>query len=480
MDDKTPVLPSSEPRWLMPVVDIVLAFAAWLLAYWVRYSLQIIRPVNEENVAAFAPYIPYMLFFTIWLIVNYRGDRLYRNTRGRPWMDEVYTIINGATNATVVVMAFSFIIQPEVFSRLMLVYVAGLTVFLLSTTRIIQRIIRSYLRARGIGLDRVLIVGVGEAGQAVLRVMLARKEMGYFPVGYLDDNPDRGEIDLGRVRGLGPLSNLKTMLKAHNVQTVVITLKWKHYDRITEIVGLCEKAGVQVRVVPDVFQLNMKQVQVENLDGIPLLGMSQTVTFRPRNRVVKRVIDLLIVLVISPLLLMVAAVVALAIRLEGPGPILYRQKRVGENGKTFHILKFRSMVPDADQMRQHLVETHELDPRHPKIPDDPRITRVGRMIRKTSLDELPNFINVLRGHMSLVGPRPPTPDEVDLYETWHMQRLTIMPGITGLWQISGRSDVPFDEMCLLDIYYIENWSVKLDMQILMMTLPRVLMRHGAY
>jgi len=144
------------------------------------------------------------------------------------------------------------------------------------------------------------------------------------------------------------------------------------------------------------------------------------------------------------------------------------------------MFKFRSMIPDADKYRQQLVEAVGEDPRHPKIKDDPRITRVGAFIRRSSLDEVPNLFNVLRGEMSLVGPRPATPDELELYEAWHKQRLHAIPGITGLWQISGRSNVPFDEMCLLDIYYIENWSVSLDLGILIMTLPYVLLRRGAY
>ena len=138
------------------------------------------------------------------------------------------------------------------------------------------------------------------------------------------------------------------------------------------------------------------------------------------------------------------------------------------------------MVPDAERQHDHLVATHKLDPRHPKLVDDPRVTRLGRFIRRTSLDELPNLVNVLRGQMSLVGPRPPTPSEVSLYAPWQKGRLQSLPGITGLWQVSGRSEVPFDEMCLLDIYYIENWSLTLDVQILMMTLPHVLLQRGAY
>lgn len=473
-------MPSYEPRWLMPVVDLLLAVAAWLLAYWVRYELQVIRPVNEENVAAFVPYLPYVGIFCAWLYINYRGAGLYKSIRGRPWLDEVSIIINGATNTTLLIMAISFVIQPAVFSRLMLVYTAACVVLLLSFTRVIKRMMHARLRSRGIGIERVLIVGAGEVGQAVLRIMLARKELGLYPVGYVDDNPDRGGVDLGRVRGLGNLDNLEQVIQENYVSMVVITLKWRHYDRIIQMVQQCEARGINVRFVPDVFQLNLKQVQVENLDGIPLLGVSDHVNFPRQQRILKRIMDITLIALASPALIVLFGVIALAIRLESSGPIFYTAKRVGENGKEFMMMKFRSMIPDADKYRQELVQTHELDPRHPKIPDDPRITRVGRIIRRASLDELPNLVNVLTGQMSIVGPRPPTPDEVELYEPWHKQRLQIMPGITGLWQISGRSDVPFDEMCLLDIYYIENWSIKLDIQILLLTIPRVLLRQGAY
>lgn len=467
-------------RWPLPLIDFGLVCVAWLIAYWVRYDLQLIRPVTESNVAEFGPYIWFMLIFAAWLFINYRGDGLYRRVRGRTWAEEVYTLTNGVTNATVLTMALSFILQPEVFSRLMLVYVAVAAVALLAAARVIQRIVRANLRGRGIGVDRVLIIGVGEIGQSVLRVMLARKELGYYPVGYLDDDPERGEVDLGRVRGFGSTASLAEVVREHNVDMVVITLRWEKYDRIMALIRECEVLGVQVFVVPDVFQLNMKQVRVQNLDGIPLLGVSERTTLHRRERIVKRVIDLSLVTLASPLLLLIGGAVALAIRLESAGPVLYRQPRVGENGEVFHIIKFRSMIPDADKYRQELIESHELDPRRPKIEHDPRITRVGHFIRRTSLDELPNMLNVVLGHMSLVGPRPPTPDEVALYEPWHRQRLNILPGITGLWQISGRSEVPFEEMCLLDIYYIENWSVRLDLQILMMTVPRVLLRQGAY
>jgi exopolysaccharide biosynthesis polyprenyl glycosylphosphotransferase len=469
-----------ETHRYLPLIDFGLAFVAFFLAYLARYELEIFRPLERGNFSPFAPYLPYALIFAFWMVLNIRGSGLYRVVRGRAYMEEFYSIINAVAMSTVIILALSFFLQPLVFSRLMLVFVAVLSVVLLAGGRVALRMAQARLRRKGIGVQRTLIVGAGDVGQAVLRTMLARKELGYVPVGYLDDNPDRGSTDIGRVRGLGPIDALEEMIKREHVDLVVITLKWSHHDRILKLVQLCQRYRVEARVVPDVFQLHLRQVQVENLDGIPLLGVGGTATLPGSSRVVKRAIDIGLIMLASPLLIPMFLIISLLIKLEDGATIYYSQWRVGENGRLFRMFKFRSMIPDAERLRESLVKANHLDPRHPKLVDDPRVTRTGRFLRRTSLDELPNLINVIRGHMSLVGPRPPTPDEVALYEPWHMQRLQIMPGITGLWQINGRSDVPFEEMCLLDIYYIENWSIRLDAQILMMTLPRVLLRQGAY
>ena len=469
-----------EPQWLMPLMDALLALAAFGLAYVARYNLQILRPVDEPNRAPFPPYLPYAAIFILWIYLNYRGSGLYRPIRGRTWLDELSAIVNGVTSATIVMLAISFALQPLVFSRLLMIYVAAITIVLLATARIIQRIVHARLRERGIGIQRVLVVGAGDVGRSVLRTMIARKDQGYVPVGYLDHDPKLAQVDLGRVKGLGGIDNLEEVLRDEDVDHVVITLPWAFHDQIVGLIQVCKRAHVEVSVVPDVFQLNLRQVLVENLDGIPILRVNGYIPFKATNRLFKRALDILIIALASPVLLLLGAAVAFAIWLEDKGPILYTAPRVGENGSHFKMLKFRSMILDADKLRDHLINTQELDPRHPKIKNDPRVTRVGRFIRTTSLDELPNLVNVMMGHMSIVGPRPPTPAEVDLYEPWHMQRLQVKPGLTGLWQVSGRSEIPFDEMCLLDIYYIENWSMQLDAQILMMTIPRVLLRQGAY
>ncbi|MCC6894220.1 MAG: sugar transferase [Anaerolineae bacterium] len=468
------------PSGIYPIIDIVLVFVAFVAAYYMRYELQLIRPVGEAFRAPFQPYLPYTAIFAGMIYVNYRASGLYKSNRGRSYWDELYAVINGVTNSTVVLLGLYFLFQPLVFSRLMALYAAAISIILLALVRIMRRLIRAYLRTKGYGIQRTLVIGSGDVAMAVVRTMIARKELGYLPIGYVDDDPDRASTDLGRVKGLGGLKNLGKTIQNHGIDTAIITLPWSEHDRILDLVQICRRAKVEVRVVPDLFQLNLRQVQIENLDGIPLLGVNGDAVLLGHQRVMKRFIDVGIILLTSPILLLLFAFVAIAIRLEGSGPVLYTQRRIGLNGKPFDMIKFRSMLTNADELREQLVKESGEDPRHPKIKNDPRITSVGRFIRATSLDELPNLINVLRGQMSLVGPRPPTPDEVKLYEPWHMQRLQTLPGLTGLWQVNGRSDVPFDEMCLLDIYYIENWSVGMDAQILMMTLPRVILRHGAY
>jgi exopolysaccharide biosynthesis polyprenyl glycosylphosphotransferase len=473
--------PTPEPRWLMPLVDVFLVFLAFGLAYLLRYDLQVIRPVLDPTRADFMPYIPYAFVYAVLLYLNFLGNDLYKNVRGRAFSEEVTIIINGIGTATVILLAVFFLLQPLITSRLMLVYVAGFSITLLSLWRAFRRMILANYRARGIGVLRVLIVGMGESGQALLGTMISRRDYGFQVVGYLDENGRNADNEsLGRVANLGGLEALTTVIRDQKVDMVVFALGWHYYDKMIELTRLAHKQNVEVRIVPDIYQLNMRRVQVENLDGIPLLGMTER-PFKPSNRLYKRALDMSIALLTAPVWLLIIGMVALAIKLEDKNSnVFFRQTRVGENGRQFQMFKFRSMIPNADNIREQLIAKHGLDPKHPKLPDDPRITRIGRFIRRTSLDELPNLFNVLTGEMSLVGPRPPMPDEVQYYEDWHKQRLRIIPGMTGLWQVSGRSEIPFDEMCLMDIYYIENWSIRFDLQILLMTIPRVILRKGAF
>jgi exopolysaccharide biosynthesis polyprenyl glycosylphosphotransferase len=236
---------------------------------------------------------------------------------------------------------------------------------------------------------------------------------------------------------------------------------------------------VEAYVVPDLFLLTKNQMKVQVLNGIPLMS-TREISIQGWNLLFKRAFDLVVGaamgVAVSPLLLLIA----LAIRFETPGPILFRQTRVGKNGQHFICYKFRSMVANADQLRSQIASLNESSGPLFKIRKDPRLTRVGRWIRRYSLDELPQLLNVLRGEMSLIGPRPNLPAEVAQYQEWMKKRLLVSPGLTGLWQVSGRSDLMFDEMVLLDLYYVENWSVGLDASILLRSVPAVLRATGAY
>ncbi len=468
------------PKWLLPLADILLVALAFMAAYYLRYELQLFIEVEEANYAPFTPYIPYMLVFIGWIALTYHAGHLYDERKGRPFLDEVFQIANGATSATVVVMALSFALRPLVFSRLLLLEAGGLSVIFLTLLRVAQRALRAHLRSKGIGVERVLIVGAGDVGRAVMRTIMARRDLGYVCVGFVDDDPSKGNTDLGRVKALGGLENIPKVIQREGVDLVIITLPWMYHRKILNIVRQCEREHVEARIVPDVFQLSLSRVQVEMLDGVPLLGLRGDRRMNPTRLLAKRALDLTLIFLIAPIALLLMAVVAVAVKLDSPGPVLFRQKRVGLNGREFEILKFRSMVKDAEKQKAALMKLNEASGPLFKIHNDPRVTRVGKIIRRLSLDELPQLINVIRGEMSLVGPRPGTPEEVAQYEPWQMQRLEAPPGITGLWQVSGRSDVPFEEMCLLDIYYIENWSLGLDLQILARTVPHVLFGDGAY
>lgn len=468
---------------LTVALDAVLLNLAFALAYELRYQLQLFLPVEAQFFAPFKRYIPLAVLLTIVSLIAYSIGGLYRQRRSRRWLDEIRILINGTAVTMLLVMATTFaataFLSQLVYSRLMFLEAAALIVFFLAFTRLIQRIVRANLRRRGIGISRVLIVGAGEVGRAVMSTIVGDTELGYTVAGFIDDDPQRGSTDIGRFKALGDVERLPDLLRDMQIDEVIITLPWSQHAEMMRIVRQCEREKVRVRIVPDVFQLSLSRVDVDSLGGIPVLGLREP-SLQRGALVTKRIIDL----AVTPLIILVSAIffaiIALAIKLDSPGSIFFRQQRIGKDGRQFDMYKFRSMIQDAAQHQSELSQLNEAQGPLFKIRDDPRLTRVGRWLRRRSFDELPQLLNVLRGEMSLIGPRPGTPQEVASYEAWHSRRLEVHPGMTGLWQVSGRSNIPFDEMCLLDIYYIENWSLMLDLRIILQTIPNVLFGNGAY
>ena len=463
---------------LQVLADVLLINLSFFIAYWLRYDLQVPKVVAPENWVPYATFQPVAWVLTALLLVVFALGGVYHQKRGRSWLEEVYGVINGTAIAIVTIMAATYIVRFY-HSRFIFLMVGAVIVVLLSLERLLLRLVRAELRKRGHGIRRVIIVGAGEVGRSVMRSIVAQPELGYQVVGFVDDNPDKGHTDIGRFKALGGLENLPHTVNREAVDEVIITLPWMYHRKILSIVHQCERHDVRSRIVPDLFQLSLSQVDVEDLGGIPLLSLSEP-CLGGWLWWVKRALDFAAAFISLVMLAPLTLVIALAIKFDSPGPVIFAQTRVGKGGKPFTCYKFRTMRPDADQEKERLSELNEAQGPLFKIRNDPRMTRTGRLLRRTSLDELPQLYNVLKGDMSLVGPRPPLPEEVNRYLEWHKRRLETRPGMTGLPQVSGRSNLTFDETCLLDIYYIENWSPALDTKIVLQTIPKVILGDGAY
>ena len=318
---------------------------------------------------------------------------------------------------------------------------------------------------------RALVVGAGQVGRQVARKLAAHPEWGLELVGFVDDDP----VDVGPGPVLGRTADLTRIVEEHDIAWVLLAFSRTSCESMLEAVRAVRRPDVRLAVVPNYFELFASNAAMEDLGGIPVVSLPPLRLSRPA-RAVKRAADVALAAAGLVLLAPLLAACALAVRLDGPGPVLFRQERRGRGGRTFRILKFRTMAPGTGPALPDLAAGGaQFKPR-----EDPRVTRAGRLLRRSSLDELPQLWNVLRGEMSLVGPRPSTVGESEQITGWAERRLDTTPGMTGLWQILGRADLPFDEKVKLDYIYVTNWSLWWDLKILLRTVPAVLRRRGAY
>jgi exopolysaccharide biosynthesis polyprenyl glycosylphosphotransferase len=320
------------------------------------------------------------------------------------------------------------------------------------------------------------VVGSGELAAEIIGKLRSHPEWGMRLAGFVLEEgasaADPNCVILGRISELGKI------LEEHVLDDVVFAVPRERLNAIEDAVKVCEEQGVGVMIALDVLRFGNARMSVGDLNGLPMLALTRT----PSDELAlaaKRAFDIVVSSVVLLLLSPVLATVAIAIKLDSSGPVLFRQRRVGLQGRTFDIFKFRSMYLDAEARLESLRAQNEMSGPVFKMKNDPRITRVGRFIRKTSLDEFPQFWNVMRGEMSIVGPRPPLPSEVRQYKRWQRRRLSVKPGITCIWQISGRNSIDFDNWMELDLEYIDQWSLWTDIQICLKTIPAVLGTRGA-
>ena len=450
-----------------PIVDVAVVFGAFSVAYWIRFI------ASDDEIAAlgFDHYVRLALLIGLATSALFLLRGLYDASRQRSWPSRLYTIVSAVSTALVMAIAVSYVSGEPAYSRLWFAAGWSLAVAGLVTWRTIAGWVYTRVQVWLAHSRRVLIVGANVLGMQLCTSL----GEGYEVVGYVDNGTDL-EGPLG-VPLLGPIAQLEHLVHALAVDELIITLPSHRREQIGRIIARGFHHPLTVKFLPEFGEvLSQQRLELHRVGGVSFIGFAPVAIVSPA----KRALDLLLtstgLLLMAPLLL----VIALAIRLDSPGPVFFRQVRVGKNGRHFKMFKFRSMCVDAERRLAEIRDKNEATGPLFKMKADPRITRVGSFLRRWSLDELPQLFNVVLGDMSLVGPRPPIPSEVAEYEEWQLGRLRAIPGLTGLWQVSGRSEVPFYDMVRLDLHYIRNWSLALDLEILFRTVPAVLTNRGAY
>jgi exopolysaccharide biosynthesis polyprenyl glycosylphosphotransferase len=451
------------------VLDFAGVFAAIFVALMVKAVLRYgewawTASLDEtRNTIAFAYLLTVLLF---------ARSGLYASRAERPGLSR---IVSSLAQVTVVALIFA-LVNGETYSSYYIFYgtLAFAICFIGSVRWLYERATGAILRAAGYR-RRTVLVGSGKHIEDVAHALRDEVHAPVEMVGFvsLSPRPDNG------LRSLGRIEDLPMVLDAHRVQEVIIADPDFPQERAVDLVDHCHRRGVTVRIAPSTMEILVHRAEFVPGASVPLFELRPPV-FDGWDYAVKRTFDfvvaLMLLMVLAPFLLLIAIAVAVSSR----GPVLYRSMRPGIGGESFACLKFRTMRSDADQLQADLESLNEATGPLFKIRDDPRLTRVGRFLRRYSLDELPQLLNVLAGKMSLVGPRPLPQRDFEQLEDWHKKRYLVLPGVTGLWQVSGRSELDFDDLVRLDFLYLERWSVGLDLAILLKTVPAVFSRRGAF
>jgi exopolysaccharide biosynthesis polyprenyl glycosylphosphotransferase len=453
------------------LLDLGLTAGALALAETLRGVLHWGKPFVRD---AYIPGVLYGVVLLIWFLTH-TVFSVYDPKRTYKAVDEFQAVIVANLFASLAFAGTLYLTFREV-SRLLFVYFAGLDMAMLLLWRVFARVIFRLLEGRSFTERRVLVVGSGELAHRVSATIREYAWTGLTLAGYLDDDPNHKSNGLPV---LGTLADAHHVVQECKIDEMVVALPTDAHNAINRLIADVQTVPVNIRVLPDYYSLAVFRATVEDFGGLPLINLREP-ALNPYQRLMKRLLDLGLGGVALVLAAPVMALVALAIRLDSRGPAIFKQKRVGENGKLFEMLKFRSMVVDADERLAEVVEETSDGRVIHKKENDPRVTRVGKFIRATSLDELPQLLNVLKGEMSLVGPRPELPWLAEKYEPWQCKRFAVPQGITGWWQVNGRSNKLMHEHTQEDLFYIQNYSLLLDIRILYRTIGAVLKRSGAF
>ncbi|MCR8844863.1 sugar transferase [Paenibacillus sp. SC116] len=463
---------------MMIGIEFALYIAGFLLLFYYKVipDYGTFQWSNVLNSLQQIPIVPeYILLlgiiYPIYTAMLYQKG-LYRWNRDIRIIDDTIIAVKATIFSFLIAIGLIFFLKTSVvYSRVLILLLALLTVSIFLLCRFLRLTLRVLLHRSKSYSKNVLIIGAGKVGEQLRDQVVSSQVNGGRFVGFLDDYKEGTEV-------LGKISQIEKWIQKHKIQEIYITIPSER-NIINELISMIRKYDVQIKIIPEMFELVTSSVVYDNAFDYPCIELVKT-PLRGMNLFFKRTADIILssigIILISPILIFVA----ICIKIDSKGPIFIHQKRIGKNGAPFAMHKFRSMVVNAEQMKAELEQFNEADGPAFKMKNDPRITKVGRFIRKFSIDELPQLFNVLKGEMSLIGPRPPLPNEVELYNDYQWRRLDIRPGITGLWQVSGRSNITFDEWMKLDLYYIEQWSISMELKILFKTIPVVIRGEGAY
>ena len=455
-------------RMLLDAISIIAA--GYCAKFLVTYYVPDVAWRMNENV--FVASILIVMF-----VNNYVMGRLgmYGDKRHRTLWSLMWPLIKALMVDFGVLAIFVYIINPGNYPRSFLFIFGGISLVIIVFGKILLRIYINYIAGKGFNVRRILIVGNMSRGKFVSDLLTSQVSWGHQLVGRLKTSGEKKDTE----DTLGSLEDLPKILRKKAVDEVVFAVDGDRSVDIAKHLNFCKQTGVPARILPALWEEGEHGLSVDKLQGVPFFTI-QSDRFNATGLLYKRILDIVGGLVGFLFFLLMYPFVALAIKLDSPGPVIFNQKRMGQNGRTFDLYKFRSMHQDAEERKKELLDKNEMEGEMFKVKDDPRITRIGKILRKTSLDEFPQFLNVLKGEMSLVGTRPPTLDEVKKYKPWHLKRISAKPGITGLWQVSGRNKITkFDEIVKLDCSYLDQWRFADDLIILLKTIWVVLRRKGA-
>jgi exopolysaccharide biosynthesis polyprenyl glycosylphosphotransferase len=457
-------------RLTLVAADTVLAFAVVLVATNIRFGRTSGWPPDLKSSLPDAN-LAVAGFVVMWIAVLWMHG-MYRSRARWTRRGDAVAVLRSTLVQLAFTLSLLYIFKLPNVSRLLLIVVFPSLAAAAIGIRIAIRQFLVFARDHGRNVRYVLVVGANSRAKAFADLIESHAELGLVVIGHLKADQSDGGVVLDRPL-LGMLSDLEQVFRSQIVDEVAICLPFSNEELIEQAVYMCEQEGKVVRIPVAPIERVLTAARLESIDGIGVYSLANGPD-RAVSLGLKRLVDVVGAAVLLVLFSPLALLIALAIRIDSGGPVLFRQERVGLHGRPFFVVKFRSMCIGAEDQLKDLLPENEIRGHAFKLDNDPRITRVGRVLRRTSLDELPQLLNVLRGPMSLVGPRPPLPAEVAQYDVWHRRRLSMKPGITGLWQVGARRAPEFDRWVEQDLEYIDTWSLWLDFKIIARTVPAVI------